>query len=59
MKEDTAMTKKEYLKPTMLVFKTDMKQQILTNSLTSVKTIGLDDDNLVLGGDGNSWEDGI
>ena len=53
------MTKKEYLKPTMLVFKTDMKQLMQTNSATSIKTNGLDNDNLGLGGEGDSWEEGM
>ena len=53
------MTKKEYLKPTMLVFMTDMNQPILTNSVTSVKTNGLGDDKLGLGGEGDSWDEGM
>ena len=36
------MIKKEYQKPTMQVIKTDMKSQILADSITSVTTTGLD-----------------
>ena len=40
--EDTTMIKKEYQKPTMQVIKTDMKSQILADSITSITTTGLD-----------------
>ncbi len=40
--EDTTMIKKEYQKPTMQVIKTDMKSQILADSITSVTITGLD-----------------
>ena len=40
--EDTTMIKKEYQNPTMQVIKTDMKSQILADSITSVTTTGLD-----------------
>ena len=53
------MTKKEYLKPTMLVLKTDMNQLMQTNSVTSIKTNGLNNDNLGLGGEGDSWDEGM
>ncbi len=36
------MIKKEYQKPTMQVIKTDMKSQILADSITSITTTGLD-----------------
>ena len=40
--EDTTMIKKEYQEPTMQVIKTDMKSQILADSITSITTTGLD-----------------
>ena len=40
--EDTTMIKKAYEKPMMQVIKTDMEQQILAGSITSVTTTGLD-----------------
>ena len=46
------MTKKDYLKPAMKVTDIDLNEQILVGS---VKTYGLDDDNLELDGIGNSW----
>ena len=50
--EDTTMIKKEYQKPTMQVIKTDMKSQILADSITSVTTTGLDaEEALIIDGD--------
>jgi len=50
--EDTTMIKKEYMKPTMQVIKTDMKSQILADSITSVTTTGLDaEESLIIDGD--------
>ncbi len=39
------MTKKEYQKPAIEAVETDIEQQILTGSLTSVKSSGLDSEN--------------
>ena len=36
--------KKEYQKPAMQVIETDLEQQILASSITSVTTIGLDEE---------------
>ena len=38
------MKKQEYQKPAMLVIMTDLEQQILTDSVSTVKTTGLDED---------------
>ena len=38
------MKKQEYQKPAMLVIMTDLEQQILTGSVSTVKTTGLDED---------------
>ena len=38
------MKKQEYQKPAMLVIMTDLEQQILTGSVSAVKTTGLDED---------------
>ena len=38
------MIKKDYMKPEMQALEADMDQQILTGSVTSVTTTGLDDD---------------
>ena len=55
------MTKKEYQKPVMKVIKLQHKSQILTGSVKSVMTTGLDDD-LILPDDvvpksGSVWEE--
>jgi len=54
------MIKKRYQKPTIEVTEADVEQQILAGSLTSVNSIGLDDENDLLyddeGGDqGIAW----
>ncbi len=57
------MTKKEYQKPVMKVIMLQHKSQILTGSVTSLTTTGLDDeDDLILSNDeepksGNVWEE--
>ena len=57
------MTKKEYQKPVMKVIKLQHKSQILTGSVTSVTTPGLDmGDELVLppgGLPGIPWDDAM
>ena len=57
------MTKKEYQKPVMEVIELQHKSQILTGSVTSVKTTGLDmEDELVLppgGLPGTPWDDAM
>lgn len=61
--EDTTMIKKEYQEPTMQVIKTDMKSQILADSITSITTTGLDaEEELILPGEGQPksgsvWDD--
>ena len=53
------MTKKEYQKPVMEVIELQHKSQILTGSVTSVKTTGLDDDLNKDDNPGNSWNDAM
>ncbi len=72
--ENTAMIKKvidfnrfqkqEYQKPTMEVIETNIEQQILAGSVTSVTSTGLDDEGLVLPGEGQPktgsvWDDAL
>jgi len=42
------MTKKEYLKPEMVVVAMKQRTTILTASIVSISTSGLDDDALIL-----------
>ena len=54
------MTKKAYMKPAMEVLETDVEQQILAGSVTSVTSTGLDDDNIGKGETpGDSWGDAM
>ena len=54
------MTKKAYMKPAMEVLETDVEQQILAGSVTSVTTTGLGDDNIDKGETpGDSWVDAM
>ena len=57
--EDTAMTKKIYMQPTIKLDELDMEGQLLANS---VQTTGLGDDNLGYdkkgGNQGNAWSRG-
>lgn len=57
------MIKREYEKPMMQVIKTDVRQQILAGSVTSVSTTGLEvEEELILPGEGlpksgSVWDD--
>ena len=57
------LQKQAYVKPTMQVVVTDMKQQMLAGSITSVASTGLDaEEELILLGDGQPttgtlWDD--
>ena len=56
------LPKQEYQKPVMKVIELQHKSQILTGSVTSVTTSGLDDDNLILPSgeepkSGDVWEE--
>ena len=57
------MIKKDYMKPEMQALEADMDQQILTGSVTSVTTTGLDvEEELILPGEGlpksgSIWDD--
>ena len=60
--ENTTMIKKEYQKPSIEFVEADIEQEILTVSLKSVKSSGLDSENELLyddegtGGDqSNAW----
>ena len=54
------MNKKTYKTPTLIVFETLMDQSILTGSVTTVQTNGLDgEENLERGTEGNPWEDAL
>ena len=53
------MKKQEYQKPAMLVIMTDLEQQILTDSVSTVKTTGLDEDLNKDDNPGNSWNDAM
>ena len=53
------MKKQEYQKPAMLVIMTDLEQQILTGSVSTVKTTGLDEDLNKDNTQGNSWNDAM
>ena len=61
--EDATMIKREYEKPMMQVIKTDVRQQILAGSVTSVSTTGLEvEEELILPGEGlpksgSVWDD--
>jgi len=54
------MNKKIYKTPTLIMFETLMDQSILTGSVTTVQTNGLDgEENLKRGTEGNPWEDAM
>ena len=53
------LPKQEYQKPAMLVIMTDLEQQILTGSVSAVKTTGLDEDLNKDNTQGNSWNEAM
>lgn len=54
------MNKKTYKTPTLIVFETLMDQSILTGSVTTVQTNGLDgEENLERGTEGDPWENAM
>ena len=53
------LPKQEYQKPAMLVIMTDLEQQILTGSVSTVKTTGLDEDLNKDDNPGDSWNDAM
>ena len=52
--EDTAMKKKEYMQPEVLVVLLNTRQQMLTGSVTST---GLEDDLELSDEDGDAWDE--
>ena len=54
------MNKKTYETPTLIVFETLMDQSILTGSVTTVQTNGLDgEEKLERGTEGDPWENAM
>jgi len=54
------MTKKDYMKPMMEVIVADQEQQLLSGSVTSISTAGLDELDLIIeemDKTGDSWTD--